>query len=321
MKTILITGAAGFIGFHTAKTLQAQGHKVIGIDNFSSYYDPSLKEERARILQEIDIPVIRGDITDQKILESLLKENGVTHVIHLAAQAGVRHSFTHPEDYISSNLVGFVSLMEALKNHPIKKLVYASSSSVYGLNTKIPFSESDPTEQPANFYGATKKANELIAHSYHHLYQIPMIGLRFFTVYGPYGRPDMAYFSFTKEILNNKPIRIFNHGQMRRDFTYIDDIVGGILAALEVDKSFEVYNLGNNNPSSVLELIATLEELLGRKSLQEMLPMQKGEVLETYADIEKSKKDLGFSPKVSLSLGLKHFVDWYHLYEDAKKQR
>lgn len=313
-QKILITGACGFIGFHTALALSQKNISLIGLDNFSSYYDPTLKQARAKILSCFSIPIITGDIVDQKLLESVLEKEKIDGVIHLAAQAGVRYSFTHPEEYVSSNLIGFVSLMEAIKKHPVQKLVYASSSSVYGLNTKIPFSENDQTDQPANFYGATKKANELIAHSYHHLYGIPMIGLRFFTVYGPFGRPDMAYFSFTKDILEGRPIKIYNHGQMERDFTYIDDIVDGICAALEVDKTFEVYNLGNNHPSSVLELVSRLEKLLKKEAKKELLPMQKGEVLKTYADIDKSVQDLGFSPKVTLSEGLMHFVKWYKFF-------
>ncbi|MDN3506040.1 MAG: GDP-mannose 4,6-dehydratase [Simkaniaceae bacterium] len=306
-KRIFITGIAGFIGYHLAKALSAQGHFVMGCDNFNSYYDPELKKERAKQLTN----VYTLDLCDQEALESLITQNEITHVVHLAAQAGVRYSITHPEQYHDTNLTGFFHLLEILRRHPSIHCTFASSSSVYGLNKKIPFSETDPTDLPANFYGATKKSNELMAHSYHHLYGIPMVGLRFFTVYGPWGRPDMAYFSFTKAILDEKPIRVFNQGNMQRDFTYIDDIVEGIIAALDYQTTFEIFNLGNNQPEELLHMIRHLETYLGKKATLEMLPMPPGEIQTTFADISKAQKMLNFSPKTPLEEGLKKFVHWH----------
>jgi UDP-glucuronate 4-epimerase len=307
-KRILITGAAGFIGFHLYQALRKRGDFCVGIDNFNSYYDITLKEKRAEMLGG----VIRLDIREQKKIEELLAKWEITHVVHLAAQAGVRHSLKAPYEYVDANMQGFVSMLEACK---ARKFIYASSSSVYGLNTKIPFSESDPTDHPTNLYGASKKANELIAHAYHNLYGTAVTGLRFFTVYGPWGRPDMAYYQFSRKILEGKPIEIFNHGQMERDFTYIDDIVNGIIAAVDLGSACEIFNLGNHEPVKLLYFIELLEKALGKKAIKQMLPMQPGEVLKTFADIEKSQKYLGFMPKVGIEEGILRFAKWFEEYE------
>lgn len=321
MKRTLITGAAGFIGFHLTKALKKRGDFCIGLDNFNNYYNPELKKNRASQLQKLDIEVITSDISDQQKIKQLLLDHGITHVVHLAAQAGVRHSLTHPDDYVSSNLQGFVSLLEALRLNPSIKLIYASSSSVYGTNKKIPFSTEDRTDHPTNLYGATKKANELIAHAYHHLYGIPVTALRFFTAYGPWGRPDMAYYRFAEQICKGEPIAVFNHGAMKRDFTYIDDIVRGTIAAIDLGAACEVFNLGNNRPVDLLYLIHLLEETLGKQAVKEMRPMQTGEVIETFADIEKSQKLLGFSPTVSIEEGISHFIDWFKQYHGVPAKR
>lgn len=317
MKNILVTGAAGFIGYHLSLHLQKMGNNVLGLDNFNSYYLPTLKKAREKNLLEKNIPIIYGDIQDQKLLTSLLEEHNITHVVHLAAQAGVRHSLKHPEDYISSNINGFISLLEALKTKPSIKLVFASSSSVYGLTNSTMFKENDLTDSPTNLYGATKKANEALAFSYHHLYKIPMIGLRYFTVYGPWGRPDMAYYQFTKNILNDEPIPVFNHGNMERDFTYIDDIVEGTANALDLNVDYEIFNLGNNNPISVLNMIEILENLLQKKAIKKMFPFQPGEMLSTCADISKSQEKLSYFPRTPLEEGLKEFSTWYKKFHPA----
>lgn len=307
MKRIFITGAAGFIGFHTAKAARARGDFVIGLDNFNTYYDPNLKRDRVKVL---DIEVVEGDLQNRSLLLQILSEKRITHVIHLAAQAGVRHSMSHPDDYVASNLQGFVSLLEACRHFPHLKITYASSSSVYGLNTKIPFSEGDPTDKPANLYGATKKANEVMAHAYHHLYGLSLTGLRYFTVYGPWGRPDMAVWRFAEKIYLGEEIQIFNYGKMKRDFTYIDDIVDGTLAAVDLGASCELFNLGHNRPIPLLRFIDILEEAIGKKAIRTLLPMQPGEALETYADIEKSQRQLHFHPKVPLEEGIPLFTAW-----------
>ncbi len=308
--SIFITGIAGFIGFHVAEALRKRGHAVVGCDNFNNYYDPQLKRDRAALLPGVKI--VDADIRSTSLLDQLLRENGVTHFVHLAAQAGVR--FPHPESYVSNNLEGFVSVLEALRRHPHIPLTYASSSSVYGLNTKIPFSEDDTTDIPSSLYGATKKSNELIAHSYHHLYGLSTTGLRFFTVYGPWGRPDMAYFSFATSILQGKPLQLFNHGKMQRDFTYIDDIVSGILAAIDLAAPHAIFNLGNHQPEEVLRLVELLEKNLKKSALKEFVGPRVGEIQTTFADIKKSREALGFSPKVSLEEGIQRFVDWYRYY-------
>ncbi len=314
MKRILITGAAGFIGYHLSVFLKQRGDFVIGLDNFNAYYDPHLKRDRVAELQKLGIEVAQADVCDQNFLKLFLLRYGITHVVHLAAQAGVRHSLLEPDDYVSSNLHGFVSILEACRYFPNLKLIYASSSSVYGLNQKIPFKEDDKTDHPANLYGATKKANEVLAHSYHHLYGLSVTALRYFTVYGPWGRPDMAYYRFTKQIYEEEPIQVFNHGLMRRDFTYIDDIIRGTASAIDLGAPYEIFNLGNNRPINLLSLIDLLEKAIGKKAIKEMLPMQPGEVIETYADIEKSQKLLNFRPAVSFEEGITHFVDWFKHY-------
>jgi Nucleoside-diphosphate-sugar epimerases len=318
MKRILITGAAGFIGFHLALHLHKRGDFVVGLDNFNAYYDPSLKYQRQQILQKLPIHIAHIDIRDQKLVKELIEKNEITHVVHLAAQAGVRHSLSAPDDYVASNLQGFVSILESCRAFPKIKLIYASSSSVYGLNKKIPFAVEDKTDHPANLYGATKKANEVMAHAYHHLYGLSVTALRYFTVYGPWGRPDMAYYRFTRQICEGEPIDVFNHGLMKRDFTYIDDIVSGTAAAVDLGAACEIFNLGNHRPISLVYLIELLEEGLKKKAAKNMLPMQPGEVTETYADIQKSQRLLNFRPAVSLEEGIVKFLEWYRSYHGIK---
>jgi len=315
---IFITGIAGFIGFHLASYLRKRGDFVLGCDNFNSYYDPQLKRERAKKLMELGISVIDADIRDAPLLEKLIVEHGVTHFVHLAAQAGVRHSIQHPEAYVDSNLNGFVQVLEVIRRHPEIKFTYASSSSIYGRNQKVPFSEIDPTDTPCSLYGATKKSNELIAEAYHHMYGLSVTGLRYFTVYGPWGRPDMAYFSFTDAIMQGKPIQIYHQGQMKRDFTYIDDIIEGTVAAIDLGASSEIFNLGNNHPEGVLTLVSLIEKLTGKTAQKQFLPMQPGDVLITYADITKSKEWLKFSPKVSLEEGMSRFLSWFKEQESFR---
>lgn len=310
-KKVFITGAAGFIGFHLAQKLHERGDQVVGYDNFNSYYTPLLKRERAKILQNLGIKVLEGDICDHQALEGALKQHKPTHIVHLAAQAGVRYSLTHPEAYLESNINGFNQILEACRQLPGVKLTYASSSSVYGLNTKVPFSEKDPVERQASLYGVTKRSNELMASTYHHLYQIPVTGLRFFTVYGPWGRPDMAYYSFADKIMKGEPIEVFNHGNMLRDFTYVDDIVAGTIAAMDLESPCEIFNLGNNKPESLLDFINILENSLGKTTEKILKPMQPGDVVSTYADISHSQQKLGFVPKTSLKEGIQKFVEWY----------
>lgn len=311
MKTVFITGIAGFIGFHLARALKARGDVVCGLDNFNDYYAVDLKMQRAARLRAEGIPVFEKDINNRAFFVEMLQNNSVTHVAHLAAQAGVRYSETNPQSYVHSNLSGFVELLEALRHKPSVKLIYASSSSVYGLNTKVPFSEGDPVNCPASFYGATKRSNELIAHSYHHTYGLQCTGLRFFTVYGPWGRPDMAYFSFTQAICEDKPLILFDKGELKRDFTYIDDIVGGIISAIDLGAPYDIFNLGNHSPVSVSELVSTLEELLGKKALIQYAKKPQGDVAITYADIDKARRMLGFEPKTALREGLAQFVIWH----------
>lgn len=313
-KRILITGAAGFIGFHLSQKLHARGNVVIGLDNFNDYYSPQLKHDRAKHLKDLGINVIEGDILDPALLEKLTVEHKITHIVHLAAQAGVRYSLTNPNAYIATNIQGFLNILELCRKYPHLYLTYASSSSVYGTNKDVPFTITDKTDHQASLYGVTKKTNELMAYTYHHLYNIPVTGLRFFTVYGPWGRPDMAYFSFTKAILENKPIDVYNFGKMSRDFTYIDDIVDGTIEAIDLESSCELFNLGNNRSEPLSLLISSIEESLGKKAEQKQLPMQAGDVETTYADIDYSKEKLGFSPKTGLKEGIKKFIDWYRKY-------
>lgn len=313
-KRILITGAVGFIGYHLALALKKRGDFVIGLDHFNTYYDLQLKKDREKELVNQEIEILHADIRDRDLFQLALLRHHITHVLHLAAQAGVRHSLSEPDDYIASNLHGFVSVLEACRRFPHLKLIYASSSSVYGLNTKTPFSVEDKTDRPANLYGATKKANEAIAHAYHHLYGLSVTALRYFTVYGPWGRPDMAYYKFTHKIATGQPIEVFNQGKMRRDFTYIDDIVQGTMAAVDLEANCEIFNLGNNRPVDLMYLISLIEQKLGKKAIMRMLPMQPGEIEETCADIEKSVKMLQFQPAVSLEEGISRFIDWYQSY-------
>lgn len=314
MKRILVTGAAGFIGYHTIKALHSSQNSIIGVDNFNDYYTPELKKRRAEKLKELGCPIITLDLCNAKELKEIFNEFSPTHVIHLAAQAGVRYSLKNPHAYLDSNITGFVNLLEILKNHPEVRTVYASSSSVYGKNAKIPFSESDTTDHPTNLYGATKKANEVMAYAYHCLYKLPLIGLRFFTVYGPWGRPDMAYYLFTQKILNHEPIEVFQGKSIQRDFTYIDDIVEGIILALNSTYTYEVFNLGNHQPVKLNDFIAIIENLLGKKAQKVLLPQALGDMEITYADISKSHKMLGYKPKTDLEKGLAEFVHWYKQY-------
>lgn len=295
---------------HTALALAKRGDRVIGFDNFCAYYDPLLKRARQKVLEKAGIFVIEGDLLDEELLKK--SAQGATDVVHLAAQAGVRYSITHPRAYLQSNLEGFLNILELVKQAKTP-LIYASSSSVYGANP-VPFSTGDLTDHPVNFYGATKKANELMAYSYHHLYGIPMTGLRFFTVYGPFGRPDMAYYSFTKAISAGQPINLYNEGHMQRDFTYIDDIVDGLLASLDRVEGFHVYNLGNHKAQTLRHFIAILESAIGKKAQKNLLPMQPGEMKETFADIASATRELGFMPKTPLEKGLPLFVEWYKAY-------
>jgi UDP-glucuronate 4-epimerase len=314
LNTIFITGIGGFIGYHLAKKLHEQGTQVVGCDNFNEYYPSLLKQKRAQHLKALGIPIFKHDIRNLKALYYLFEKTPFTHLVHLAAQPGVRFSLTNPHCYIQNNIQGFLEVLELCRHFPPIKLVYASSSSVYGLNSKTPYSEEDLVTTPASLYAATKKSNELMAHSYHHLFGIPTTGLRFFTVYGPWGRPDMAYFSFTKSIDEGKPIHVFNHGKMQRDFTYVDDIIQGCIAAINYGASYEIFNLGNNQPQPLSSLIEAIEHHLGKKAVIEFKPMQPGDVLETCADIEKSKTLLRYSPSTSLSEGIGKFIEWYKTF-------
>lgn len=330
-QIILVTGAAGFIGWNLSKELleRNEGITVIGLDNMNAYYDISLKEYRLKELEEYESFIfIKGNIADKEIIEEIFIKYKPQIVVNLAAQAGVRYSITNPEAYVESNLVGFMNILEACRNHPVKHLVYASSSSVYGTNKKIPYSTADKVDNPVSLYAATKKSNELMAHAYSKLYGISSTGLRFFTVYGPAGRPDMAYFGFTNKLRNNETIQIFNYGNCKRDFTYIDDIVTGIVNVMqkapdetEDGAKYKVYNIGNNSPENLLDFVDILQQELIRaevlpetydfESHKELVPMQDGDVAMTYADVEELERDFGFKPSTSLSDGLKKFVSWY----------
>ena len=317
-KQILITGAAGFIGFHLARYLKERGDGVVGYDNFNDYYSPELKKHRSENLQKVGVDVIVGDICDPSCLDEIVKEHQITHIAHLAAQAGVRYSLENPLTYIRSNIEGFTHILEVCRQNTPISLIYASSSSVYGLNEKNLFSEKDRTDCPVSVYGATKKSNELLAYSYHHLYHFPVTGLRFFTVYGPWGRPDMAYYSFTRSILEGKPIDLFNFGKMKRDFTYIDDIVRGTAAAIDLSAPCEIFNLGNHKPVELQSFIQILEQALGKKAQLDPKPMQKGDVLGTFADIQHSQEKLGYFPSTSLEEGIPRFVKWFKDYHITK---
>lgn len=333
MAPILVTGAAGFIGYHVCQFLLDRGETVIGLDNLNAYYDVKLKVSRLVTLQRHpQFTFHRIDLADRSAMENLFQSQSFDRVIHLAAQAGVRYSLQNPHSYIDSNIVGFLNILEGCRYRGIQHLVFASSSSVYGMNRNVPFSVADQVDHPVSLYAATKKSNELMAHTYSHLYGIPTTGLRFFTVYGAWGRPDMAMFRFTQAILSGQPIEIYNHGQMKRDFTYIDDIVDGVIRVLDrpplphsqphsqfVDSSvsttpYRIYNIGNHQPVHLLHFIEVLEATLGIKAQKRFLPMQPGDVLETYADIESLRQDTGFEPTTPIEVGIPRFVDWYRRY-------
>jgi UDP-glucuronate 4-epimerase len=333
---VVVTGCAGFIGFHTTRLLVERGHDVVGFDNLNPYYDPRLKEARlARLQAELGdrFAFVRGNLEDKGALSAVIAAERPERVLHLAAQAGVRYSLTHPEAYIEANLVGFLHVLEACRHHGVGHLVYASSSSVYGLNETMPFSERHPTDHPVSLYAATKKSNELMAHSYSHLFGVPTTGLRFFTVYGPWGRPDMSLFLFTQKILAGEPIPVFNHGQMRRDFTYVDDIVEGVVRVLDAvpDRSpdwrgtapadpstssapYRVFNIGHHSPVPLLEMISTLGKALGREPILDLQPMQPGDVPATFADVASLEAVTGFRPQVSIQVGIPRFVEWYRSF-------
>lgn len=314
-QVVFVTGAAGFVGYHAARHLIERGNRVIACDNFNTYYDPRLKRERAKLLQILGVTVLEQDICARD-LPKLLKKEAVTHVLHLAAQAGVRYSLEQPLQYIHSNIEGFVNVLEAARQLPGVKVVYASSSSVYGTNRELPYRVEARCDSQASLYGATKKSNETIAQAYHNLYGIDITGLRYFTVYGPWGRPDMAYYSFTRAISEGQPITLFNEGKMSRDFTYIDDIVTGTLAALDRCEGCCLYNLGNHRSVALKDFVKILEKAIGRTAQIEYLPMQPGDVQDTFADIELSQKNLDWTPSTPLEEGLPRFVEWYLNYTD-----
>jgi len=312
---ILVTGSAGFIGFHVSKKLLDKGCEVVGIDNLNDYYDVALKESRNRVLKDhFPYKFYKGNIQDPEFLKNVFKENSIEKVCHLAAQAGVRYSLQNPRAYIQSNVEGFLNILEEMKNFGVQDLIYASSSSVYGNNFSIPFRVEDQTDTPLSLYAATKKCDELFAHVYHKLYGMRCTGLRFFTVYGPFGRPDMMYFKFANSIMSGNKIELYNFGKMIRDFTYIDDIVEGVIAAIEKSYEFEIFNLGNKKPVELEYFVQCLEKELGRKAFREYKELQKGDMIKTYADIEKSVKMLGFNPKIGVEIGIKEFVNWYKSY-------
>lgn len=313
-KRIFVTGAAGFIGFHVASKLAERGDEVLGYDNFNNYYDPQLKRDREKLLLKNGVSIIKGDICDITTLESIIEQFKPTHIVHLAAQCGVRYSLINPHSYLKTNIIGFINILEVCSKIPGIKLIYASSSSVYGRNKTAPFSIDDSTDHQASVYGVTKKTDELLADTYHHLYGISVTGLRFFTVYGPWGRPDMAYFTFTDAIVNDKPVSLYHNGILKRDFTYIDDIVAGTIAAIDLGSELELFNLGNNNSAEVNDLVEIIEKLLGKKAIRQNYPMQQGDVFLTYADISHSVEKLNFSPQTSLKDGMKKFMDWYREY-------
>lgn len=329
----LVTGAAGFIGFHLSRRLLEDGYRVLGVDNLNDYYDPQLKQARLEILKGFPgFSFFKIDLADSDGLARIFKDNPVDVVVNLAAQAGVRYSLTNPQAYVESNLVGFVNILECCRHHAVKHLVFASSSSVYGANTNMPFSVHDNVDHPVSLYAASKKSNELMAHTYSHLFDLPCTGLRFFTVYGPWGRPDMALFLFTKATLEGKPIDVFNHGKMKRDFTYIDDIVEGVVRVMKnlpdsnPDWSgdapdpgtsyarYKIYNIGNNNPVQLMDFIEAIENALGKKAVKNFMDLQPGDVPATYANVDDLIKDVGFKPATSIEEGIGRFVEWYKKY-------
>jgi UDP-glucuronate 4-epimerase len=330
---ILVTGAAGFIGYHTARRLLESGHTVVGLDNLNSYYDPALKDARlAQLLRLPNFTFVRADLADEAAMARLFDKTVFDRVIHLGAQAGVRYSIDKPLTYVASNLAGFAHILEGCRRQKTPHLVYASSSSVYGLNRTMPFSVSQNTDHPISLYAATKKANELMAHTYAHLYNLPVTGLRFFTVYGPWGRPDMAPFKFTKAILEGTPIDVYNRGDMKRDFTYVDDVVEGIVRVMDhipagnpvwsaeqpdpasSPAPYRIYNIGNNTPVKLNDFIACIEKSAGRKAVKNLLPMQPGDVPATYADVSDLARDVGFNPATPIETGMQRFVEWYRSF-------
>ena len=330
MADVLLTGAAGFIGFHVAQRLLGDGHHVVGVDNLNAYYDPALKQARLdRLTPHSAFTFERLDVSDRAAIAAVFRRHRPARVVHLAAQAGVRYSLENPHAYVDANLVGFVNVLEGCRHHAVGHLVYASSSSVYGANTRLPFSVHDNVDHPLSLYAATKKANELMAHTYSHLYGLPTTGLRFFTVYGPWGRPDMALFLFTRAILEDRPIDVFNEGRMQRDFTYIDDIVEGVVQVLARPAApdptwsgdrpdpgtsqapYRVYNIGNDRPVELLRYIEVLETCLGRTAKKNLLPMQPGDVPMTRADVEDLARDIGYRPRTTVEEGVARFVEWY----------
>ena len=337
---VLVTGAAGFIGMHVAQRLLARGDEVVGVDNLNAYYDVALKQARLDLLaQHSGFRFVRLDIADTDAVGKLFRREGFQRVAHLAAQAGIRYSLDNPQAYVQSNLVGFVNVLEGCRYATVEHLVYASSSSIYGGNKKMPFSEHDNVDHPISLYAATKKSNELMAHTYSHLFGLPTTGLRFFTVYGPWGRPDMSYFKFTKAILEGRPIEVFNHGKMQRDFTYVDDIVEGVVRVLDrppraqpdfdamhpdpasSSAPFRIYNIGSHRPVDLMTFIKVLEGALGREAEKELLPLQDGDVVATYAQTEALQAAIGFVPATSITEGIGRFVDWYRSYYRVELQK
>jgi len=329
-QNALVTGAAGFIGFHLAKRLLDNGCQVIGLDNMNPYYDVALKEARlVELKKEANFEFAEADLSDRRQLEDLFAQQELDVVVNLAAQAGVRYSLENPYAYVDSNLVGFVNLLECCRHNKLKHLVFASSSSVYGANTQMPFSIHHNVDHPVSLYAATKKANELMAHTYSHLYRLPCTGLRFFTVYGPWGRPDMALFLFTRAILEDKPIKVFNHGKMQRDFTYIDDIIEGVVRVMgrlpeanpkwsgdtpdpgTSSAPYKIYNIGNNHPVELIQFIEVVETALGKRAKKEFMDLQPGDVVATYADVDDLMEDVGFKPATPIEVGVKRFVEWF----------
>ena len=322
-QAILVTGAAGFIGFHIARRLLAEGREIVGLDSLNAYYDPSLKQARLDILRaDPRFSFVQDDLANRVAMAKLFAKHRFGVVVHLAAQAGVRHSIEHPHAYVDANLEGFTNVLEGCRHNQCRHLLYASSSSVYGANTKVPFSVVDKTDHPVSFYAATKKANEMMAYSYSHLYQLPVTGLRFFTVYGSWGRPDMAIFLFTKSIIEGTPIRLFNHGRMRRDFTHINDASRIVLRLIDHvpvagqtrGAPARIYNIGNQHPENLMDVVALLEQQLGRAAVKDMLPMQPGDVPETFADVGELVRDIGLKPETSIADGIAEFVAWYRSY-------
>jgi len=315
MKKILVTGSAGFIGMHLCKSLLRDGYDVCGIDNMNDYYSPLLKEARMKVLMEYDnFNFLKGDISDTGFINSVFKEHKPIKVVNLAAQAGVRYSLENPYSYVQSNIVGFINILEACRHQKVEGLIYASSSSVYGGNKKMPFSVEDRVDRPLSIYAASKKANELMAHSYSHLYGLKTTGLRFFTVYGPWGRPDMAMYIFAEKIMNGEKIPVFNNGKMKRDFTYIDDIIMGVRSAMKNNYECEIFNLGNNVSENLMDMIHIIEMNLGMKAELDLMDIQPGDVKETNADIEHSRNKLGYEPTTPISIGIPRFLDWYQFY-------